>query len=133
MKENLKQLLESGDQLSDFRSASQYWVSPSGKQILGQRVGATHADIAEEELVRLGEKAGAYTVEELYQQMFSRGYVRVKEDFSTVFADTMPGQVLTTAQRRALLLRAYDSDKDLLSSRGRQIESIVSKVLGRHS
>lgn len=132
MKNNLKQLLESGEQLSDFRSAGQYWVSPSGKQILGQ-TGAYHADIAEEELARLGEEPGTYTTEELYGQMFIRGYVRVKEDSSTVFADTMPGQMLTTAQRRALLLRAFDTDKDLLSSRGRQIESVVAKVLGRHA
>lgn len=128
MKDTIRQILESGEKLSDYRSATMYWVDKDGNQVLTQ-VGATHSEIAYDVLPWLGVDI-RHMKSDIYSEMFAHGYVRVKEDENRIFADNGVGGRPNNAQRQGLLLRAFDTGKELLCGHGRDIrETAADKAL----
>lgn len=114
--------------LSSLKPAQVYWLGPEGEQACG----SDHYTIATEVLVARGVAVAGMTFSEKYDAMFDLGYARVREGSELIFFTTHEPNGLTTVQRRALLLRGYDTDKLIVDDRGQTVVETRKRTVLAH-
>lgn len=105
-----RNLNEAKEELTGFLPIHSYWLHPRGLQVLAFS-GADHEDSGRQELLQLGVDTSKLNYDQVYQEMFKRGYARIVELSDAIEVDIPPDQMLTKAQRHALAWRAADSGK----------------------
>lgn len=100
--------------LCSFKDAARYWVSQDGKQIAGE----DHFEAAKRVLEE--NRIPWTAITQVYQTMFSLGYVRVVETETRMLVEAALGACgeIGINQRCALYLRAYDTGKVLCREDG---------------
>ena len=129
--------------MSDFNNISNYWLSPSGELRGRDPVNGesdSHADIGLRVLAELGVQARDR--DDVYGQLFQRGYLRLNQIIDPVCGDEVyadnNGSRPTDVQRAVLLFResqgfritlnskAYESTRDGAENARQDVRRIIS-------